>query len=233
MKLHRKFVKLQYCKTPLISTYVFSGLVTVQVLFFGGHTFGGYDKAGWKIHQGRSLFNVVISVENTLLCMFQRLSTYFQDTGVLIFGGTYLRGIAADSKFQEKMKGYLFSEGYLFTGFYGTSFSQNTNNQFSKARRFGRVAPAIFKYETSCFAKLPAGVLGKRSGNVHTARAHSEPFCIVYLRPPLGWGGGGVGWGLKNALNKIECQDDPFNILQSFLLSYHVLHRKVEKSSRT
>ena len=37
---------------------------------------------------------------------------------VLIFGG-YFRGIAADSKFQEKMKGYLFSEGYLFTGFYG------------------------------------------------------------------------------------------------------------------
>ena len=31
----------------------------------------------------------------------------------------YFRGIAADSKFQEKMKGYLFSEGYLFTGFYG------------------------------------------------------------------------------------------------------------------
>ena len=31
----------------------------------------------------------------------------------------YFRGIAADSKFQEKMKGYLFSEGYLYTGFYG------------------------------------------------------------------------------------------------------------------
>ena len=35
----------------------------------------------------------------------------------------YFRGIAADSKFQEKMKGYLFSEGYLFTGFYGNSNS--------------------------------------------------------------------------------------------------------------
>ena len=31
----------------------------------------------------------------------------------------YFRGIAADSKFQGKMKGYLLSEGYLFTGFYG------------------------------------------------------------------------------------------------------------------
>ena len=63
----------------------------------------------------------MISAENTLLCMFQRLCTYFQDTGVLIFGGMYFRGIAADSKFQEKMKGYLFSEGYLFTGLYGIS----------------------------------------------------------------------------------------------------------------
>ena len=31
----------------------------------------------------------------------------------------YFRGIAADSKFQEKLKGYLLSEGYVFTGFYG------------------------------------------------------------------------------------------------------------------
>ena len=107
-----------YCKTPLISTYVFSGLATVQVLIFGAVlTFGGYDKAGWKIQQGRSLFNLVISVEKTLLCMFQRLCTYFQDTGVLIFGGMYFRGIAADSKFQEKMKGYLFSEGTDLRGF--------------------------------------------------------------------------------------------------------------------
>ena len=32
-----------YCKTPLISMGVFSGLATVQVLIFGG-----YDKADWK-----------------------------------------------------------------------------------------------------------------------------------------------------------------------------------------
>ena len=31
----------------------------------------------------------------------------------------YFRGIATDRKFQYKLKGYLFSEGYLFTGFYG------------------------------------------------------------------------------------------------------------------
>ena len=63
----------------------------------------------------------MLSVENTLLCMFQRLCTYFQDKGYLYLGGMYFRGIAADSKFQEKMKGYLLSEGYLFTGFYGSA----------------------------------------------------------------------------------------------------------------
>ena len=36
----------QYRKTLLISTYVFSGLATEQVLIFGAVlTFGGYDKA--------------------------------------------------------------------------------------------------------------------------------------------------------------------------------------------
>ena len=50
-------------------------------------TFGGYDKTKWKILQGRSLFNPVLSVDNTLLCMYQWLCTSFQDTGVLILGG--------------------------------------------------------------------------------------------------------------------------------------------------
>ena len=95
---------LDYRKTPLISTYVFSGLATEQVLIFGAVlTFGGYGKAEAKILQGRSLFNPVLPAHNTLLCMFQRLCTYFQDTGVLIFGGgggMYFRGIATNSKFQ-------------------------------------------------------------------------------------------------------------------------------------
>ena len=38
----------------------------------------------------------------------------------------YFRGIATNSKFQWKLKGYLFSEGYLFTGFYNTSRSLRT-----------------------------------------------------------------------------------------------------------
>ena len=74
----------KYRKTPLISTYVFSGLATEQVLIFGAVLiFGGYDKAEAKILQGRSLFNPVLSAHNTLLCMFQRLCTYFQDKGYL------------------------------------------------------------------------------------------------------------------------------------------------------
>ena len=46
-----------------------------------------------------------------LLCMFQRLRTYFQDTGVPIFGGMYFRGNAADSEIQYKMKGTYFRRG--------------------------------------------------------------------------------------------------------------------------
>ena len=65
--------------------YVFGGRIYLR-----GGGGGGYDKAGCKILQGRSLFNPVLSVHNTLLCIFQRLCTYFQDTGVLIFGGYVL-----------------------------------------------------------------------------------------------------------------------------------------------
>ena len=39
--------------------------------------------------------------------------------GVCTFGA--LQPTANFRKFQEKMKGYLFSEGYLFTGFYGST----------------------------------------------------------------------------------------------------------------
>ena len=101
VRFHARLEILIYRKTPLISTYVFSGLATEQVLIFGAVlTFGGYDKAEAKILQGKSLFNPVLSTHNTLLWMFQRLCTYFQDTGVLIFGGLYFRGIATNSKFQ-------------------------------------------------------------------------------------------------------------------------------------
>ena len=57
----------------------------------------------------------MLSVENALLCMFQRLCTCFQDTGVLIFfwgGGVCIFGVLQPTaNFKEKMKGYLFSEG--------------------------------------------------------------------------------------------------------------------------
>ena len=65
----------------------------VQVLIFGAVlTFGGYDKAEAKILQGRSLLSLVLSADNALLCMFQRVWTYFQDIRVLIFGGYVLSG---------------------------------------------------------------------------------------------------------------------------------------------
>ena len=66
--------------------------------------------------QGRRLFNRVLSIEKTLLCMFQRLFIYFQDTGVLIFGGYVLSGHCSQQQISVKNERYLFSEGYLFTG---------------------------------------------------------------------------------------------------------------------
>ena len=104
-----------YRKTPLISTYVFLGLASVQVLIFGGCTyFPGCDKAGCKILQGRMLFSPVLSVDNTLLRMFQLIlpgygGTYIwgyvlsghcsrqqisvKNEGVLIFGGVPIYGV--------------------------------------------------------------------------------------------------------------------------------------------
>ena len=53
--------------------------------------------------------------------MFQRLCTYFQDTGVLKFGGYVFSGHCSRQQISGKNEGYLLSEGYLFTGLYGIS----------------------------------------------------------------------------------------------------------------
>ena len=70
--------------------------------------------------------------------MFQRFYAHTSRIqGYLYLGGMYFRVIAADSKFQEKMKGYLFSEGYLFTGFYGIviALSPSFDRTFSGTAR--------------------------------------------------------------------------------------------------
>ena len=77
----------------------------------------------------------MLSVDNTLVCMFQRLYTLPQDGGVLIFGGGgggggyVLSGHCSRQQNSVKTEGYLISEGYLFTGFYGIhKFQKFTNN---------------------------------------------------------------------------------------------------------
>ena len=77
--------------------------------------FRGYDMTEWKILQGRSLFNPVLYVDNTLLCKFQRLCTYFQDTGVLYLGACTFGALQPTANFSKNWMGRL----YLFTGFYG------------------------------------------------------------------------------------------------------------------
>ena len=113
-----------YRKTPLISTYVISGLVMAQVHIFGAVlTFRGYDKAEAKILQGRILFDLVLSVDTALLCMFQRLWTYFQDIGVLIFGGGggyVLSGHCSRQQISVKIEGVLIFGRVLIYGFYGS-----------------------------------------------------------------------------------------------------------------
>ena len=85
----------------------------VQVLIFGAVlTFGGYDKAEAKILQGRSLCNLVLSVDKALLCMVQR----FQDTGVLIFGGYVLSGHCRRQQISVKNEGVLIFGGVLIYG---------------------------------------------------------------------------------------------------------------------
>ena len=66
--------------------------------------------------QGRSLFNLVFSVDNALLCMFHTdiLPGY---RGTYIWGYV-LSGHCGRQQISVKNEGYLFSEGYLFFFFY-------------------------------------------------------------------------------------------------------------------
>ena len=110
-----------YRKTPLISTYVFSGLATEQVLIFGAVLSGGMIRRSEKsCKEGVCLIQCCSHTTRCCACFSDYAHTssiqgYLYSRG----GGYVLSGIAADSKLQSKLKVYLFSEGYLFTGFYG------------------------------------------------------------------------------------------------------------------
>ena len=97
------------------------GISDGQVLFSAAVlTFGGYDKAEWIILQGR-----VCSIQcfpwttrwSACFCSYahtSRIQGYF--TGYL---GVWTLGHCSRQQISAKNEGYLFSEGYLFTGFYG------------------------------------------------------------------------------------------------------------------
>ena len=60
----------------------------------------------------------MLSVENTLLCMFQRLCTYFQDTGgTFIWGVCTFGALQPTANFRKKWRVLIF--GGVLTGFYG------------------------------------------------------------------------------------------------------------------
>ena len=117
----------QYRKTPLISTYVFSGLATEQVLIFGAVLiFGGMIRRRQKsCKEGVCSIQCFPHTARCCACFSDYVHTS-RIQGYLYSGGMYFRGIATNSKFQWKLKGYLFSEGYLFTGFYNISRSLRT-----------------------------------------------------------------------------------------------------------
>ena len=58
----------------------------------------------------------VLSVDNTLLCMFQRSCTYFQDRGVLILGGRYFSGHSSQQQISVKNEEVLIFGGVLIYG---------------------------------------------------------------------------------------------------------------------
>ena len=82
-------------------------------------TSAGGNKAGFKRRAtARQLFMPGCEkgkLTPTATCMFQRLCTYFEDTGVLIFEGYVHSGHCSRQQISEKNEGYLLSEGYLFT----------------------------------------------------------------------------------------------------------------------
>ena len=114
----RKCGVTKYRKTPLISTYIISGLAMVQVLIFGAVlTFGGMIRRRQKSCK-EEVCSILFSVDNALLCMFQQLWTNFQDIGVLIFGGLCTFGaLRPTANFCKKWRGTYFRRGTYLRGF--------------------------------------------------------------------------------------------------------------------
>ena len=112
-------------------------LFSVPHLLSGGG--GGYDKAEWKILKVRTLFNLVLSVDNTLLCMFQRLCT-FQHTGVLIFGVYVLLGHCSRQQISVKNEGFQEVEGPFWLHMHDCweIFPKDAKVKFSLLRKSGK-----------------------------------------------------------------------------------------------
>ena len=111
-----------YCKTPLISTYVFSGLATEQELIFRAVLiFGGMIRRRQKsCKEGVCSIQCFPHTRRCCACFSDyvhtsRIQGYLYSGG----GGYELSGHCNQQQISVKTEGYLFSEGYLFTGFYG------------------------------------------------------------------------------------------------------------------
>ena len=193
----------------------------VQVLIFGTVlTSGGYDKAEAKILQGRSLFNLVLSVDNALLCMFQRLWTYFQDIGVLIFGGVCTFGaLRPAANFCKKWRGTYFRRGtYLrdFTVFsYFRTFEKVLNMKIPFCfenldfQRHSVLRSKICSYEPVSSQKYENGYQTKMCDFTvchadflyifHLVRTYFVSFCFQSSFPPFYWTLRPVKWSRSSS----------------------------------
>ena len=117
---------INYCETLLKGTYVFSGLPTVQVLNFRAVlTFRGMIR--WRQNPARkkSLQSCAFRKHCAVMHVSAIVDVLPGYRGTFFWGGGghVLSGHCSRQQISVKNEGYLFSEGYLFTGFYAISSS--------------------------------------------------------------------------------------------------------------
>ena len=115
----------------------------VDLLTFGGRTYfrGGGGGGGMIQRSEKSRKEEVCSIQcfpHTTRCCacFSDYAHISRIQGYLYLGGMYFRGIAADSKFQEKNEGVLIFGGVLIYGVLRYYFSFRTARMTSKLANF-------------------------------------------------------------------------------------------------
>ena len=106
-----------YRKTPLISTYVFSGLATEQVLIFGAVLSGGMIRRSEKsCKEGVCLIQCCSHTTRCCAC-FSDYAHTSSIQGYLYSGGMYFRALQPTANFSQNWRGTYFRRGTYLRGF--------------------------------------------------------------------------------------------------------------------